>query len=187
MGCLYIITNKINNKRYIGKTMLCLSERKRQHIQHARLNDTNGLIHKAIRKYGTESFEWVNLYTCNDENELGVMELILIRQLNTIPHNGYNLTGGGEGKSGKIISESHKIKIQIFNQGKKHGHTSGFVGVHLMPITGKNKWRSVICYNRKSISLGCYKSEIEAALAYNIKAIKLYGDKAKINKIQHNV
>lgn len=46
-----------------------------------------------------------------------------------------------------------------------------------------NKWRVEITLNRRHISVGTFTDEIEAARAYNEAAIKLYGDKAKLNKL----
>jgi group I intron endonuclease len=43
------------------------------------------------------------------------------------------------------------------------------------------KWRSELKYNRKQIHLGLFVSEIEAAKAYDKKAIEMLGNKAKLN------
>ena len=40
-----------------------------------------------------------------------------------------------------------------------------------------------IPFNGKSIYIGKFKNEIDAAKAYNAKAIELYGDKARLNII----
>lgn len=46
-----------------------------------------------------------------------------------------------------------------------------------------NQYRARIVYKRKEIHLGSFTSEIDAALAYNKKAIELLGNKAKLNII----
>jgi hypothetical protein len=48
-----------------------------------------------------------------------------------------------------------------------------------------NPWAAVICYKGKGIYIGVFKTEEEAALAYNKKAIELFGEFAKINKIEY--
>lgn len=44
-----------------------------------------------------------------------------------------------------------------------------------------NKWRSKIGFNKKTIHLGYFKSELEAAKAYDNKAVELFGEFANIN------
>jgi len=46
-----------------------------------------------------------------------------------------------------------------------------------------SKWRATIMINSKQVHLGYFVSEIEAAKAYNAKAIELYGEFANINNI----
>ena len=52
---IYIITNDINNKIYVGQSVNT-KERFSKHISDAIHNRDNMLIHKAIRKYGKEHF-----------------------------------------------------------------------------------------------------------------------------------
>lgn len=46
-----------------------------------------------------------------------------------------------------------------------------------------SKWRAHIWYNGKTITLGSHDYEIDAALAYNSKAIELFGTQANLNVI----
>jgi hypothetical protein len=46
-----------------------------------------------------------------------------------------------------------------------------------------NKWRSSINKNYIAYNLGKFDTEIEAAIAYNVKAIELYGEQANLNII----
>jgi group I intron endonuclease len=47
----------------------------------------------------------------------------------------------------------------------------------------RNNWMVYIGYNKKSLFIGNFKYETEAALAYNMIALELYGWKAKLNLI----
>jgi hypothetical protein len=47
----------------------------------------------------------------------------------------------------------------------------------------RNKWRTAITHERKTIQIGRFETEIEAALAYNRKARELFGEFALVNKI----
>ena len=46
------------------------------------------------------------------------------------------------------------------------------------------KWRGEIQKNKKRYGLGYFKSEIEAARAYNKKALELFGEYARLNKFE---
>jgi len=47
----------------------------------------------------------------------------------------------------------------------------------------QSKWRAAIGHQGKYLTIGTFSSELEAALAYNQTAIRLHGDKAKLNQI----
>jgi hypothetical protein len=49
----------------------------------------------------------------------------------------------------------------------------------------RNKWRSRITINGKTMHLGMFVSAIEAARAYNEKAKELFGDFANLNEVNH--
>ena len=58
-------------------------------------------------------------------------------------------------------------------------NTSGFKGVSLK----NNKWYSSIGYNNKKNFIGLFNNKIDAAEAYNQKAIELFGEFANLNII----
>jgi hypothetical protein len=71
---------------------------------------------------------------------------------------------------------------QSENMGNKKiqgGGSSKYKGV----IWENNAWRARIMVNYKKISLGSYKEEKEAALAYNKAALEHFGEYAKINDL----
>jgi hypothetical protein len=67
--------------------------------------------------------------------------------------------------------------------------TSKYVGVHLSTQGKKGKsyiytcWVASITKDNKFQRIGNYKTEDEAALAYNIKAIEYFGEFANVNKV----
>lgn len=63
----------------------------------------------------------------------------------------------------------------------RHG-ASKFKGVS-KSNTRLNPWRAYIAPNRRQISLGFFKTEIEAALAYNKAALKYFGEFALLNDV----
>lgn len=68
-----------------------------------------------------------------------------------------------------------------FNSSSRTG-TSKYKGV--CKSKGNKKWSAQIYYNRKKIHLGMFCNEIDAAIAYNKKAIELFGEHANLNKIE---
>jgi group I intron endonuclease len=124
---IYIITNLINQKRYIGMTSNKLSERWSLHKADARRNKPY-YLHKAIRKYGSENFkiELLEETTVTSLKELGIIETNWIKKLN--PE--YNMTTGGEGHTGMPMigekngmfnrkhTEESKEKMRINRKGK---------------------------------------------------------------------
>jgi group I intron endonuclease len=113
LAYIYILTNKINNKKYVGQTTQKINRRLKRH----ELSNENQFIHKAIKKYGWNNFK--KFYFWCPEFLLDFFEKVLIKILNTIVDNkkGYNLTYGGNSK--KHLSENVKLKISKFNKGKK--------------------------------------------------------------------
>ena len=67
---IYMVTNKINGKAYIGKTIGSLKKRKQKHISCSLHNSDNYHFHNAIKKHGPESFEWMILDECDDFDTL---------------------------------------------------------------------------------------------------------------------
>ena len=65
------------------------------------------------------------------------------------------------------------------NQRKRRDNTSGFRGVQ-WHAPGK-RWRAVIRVKGKLHSLGYYQTPEEAALAYDVAAIKFFGEYASPN------
>ena len=94
MGYIYLITNTINGKRYVGQTtQLDINKRWQNHRTSSR-NPRNGCISYAMRKYGLENFKFQIICICFD-NDCDQFEIDYIKKFNTLVPNGYNLDGGG--------------------------------------------------------------------------------------------
>ena len=109
-GVIYKITNKINNKIYIGQTIKSVHYRWKQHCRYKK-----AMISSAIRKYGEENFEIVELLSAFDHEELNRSEQYFIKYFNTISPNGYNLMSGGRSS---VPSEEVKEKISNTLKGR---------------------------------------------------------------------
>ena len=95
MGYIYKITNKVNGKIYIGKTIKTIEERFKRHIYDSRRN--NSYFYNAIKKYGIENFIIEEIENV-DNSKLNEREKYWISFYNSnFSKIGYNGTIGGDG------------------------------------------------------------------------------------------
>lgn len=112
---IYLITNKINNKKYVGQTTKTMQIRFRRHCWKSEIRK-NMPISLAIAKYGKENFTIEEICRCSSQTELNEKEIYYTNYYNSFSPNGYNLkAGAGIGS----MSEETKNKIRIANTGKK--------------------------------------------------------------------
>lgn len=138
---VYMVTNMVNGKIYIGKTSKTARQRFQRHVQEAfsknRLGKRNFYFHRSIVKYGKESFNVNVLHECETNEQASELEIACIKKYNAKdPMIGYNLTNGGEGVVGRKktpqeienhrkkllgrkLTQEHKQAISIGNKGKK--------------------------------------------------------------------
>ena len=118
---IYQITNTINNKKYVGKTVQKVQSRFQQHIRYSKKHNTK--LSNAIKKYGKNNFVVKVIETCKTKNELNEREIYWISKI--LPE--YNMTSGGEGAAcgekhpfyGKSLTNEHKKKISFSLSGIK--------------------------------------------------------------------
>jgi group I intron endonuclease len=112
---IYKVTNKINNKVYIGQTTRTLAIRKTEHYKPS--NKHCLYLHRALFYWPKEVFEWTVIYTANSIEELNDKEQYFITLFDsTNPEKGYNLTTGGLNFK---MSEESKKKMSHYAQTKK--------------------------------------------------------------------
>lgn len=110
---IYLLTNTINGKQYVGQTTSGLNVRWNAHCGEVK-RGSNCRIHKAIRKYGTDAFVREILEEV-DEESINLREIHWISQLNPV----YNMTKGGEGMRGWSPNEETRAKQSYAKKGKK--------------------------------------------------------------------
>ena len=93
-GYIYLIENKINHHKYIGKTYLTIEQRWKQHCKDSKRKEfQHRPLYRALNKYGINNFSIQEIeYTENCEDR----EKYWIAYYNTY-HDGYNATLGGDG------------------------------------------------------------------------------------------
>lgn len=126
-GIIYIATNKISGKSYIGQTVKILNKRMDGHYKDSILKNNNGSwkhtfkFANALRKYKKEDWEWQILFDDVARKDLCLMEQWAIYDIDTF-HNGYNSTEGGE-KNPMTYAES-RAKVSRSKMGKKRPDVS---------------------------------------------------------------
>jgi group I intron endonuclease len=97
-----------------------------------------------------------------------------------------NLIGNTYAK-GRIHPEEERERVSKMFQGKKRGHntSSSYIGVSYRKDC--KKWAADIGFERKRIHIGVFETENDAARAYNIKALELYGENAILNIIEEKI
>ena len=94
---IYLITNLVNHKKYIGLTKNSINERMAKHIQAAK-SEEGFLLHRSIKKYGKENFTIELVEDDLTLEQAYEKEKFYIQEYNTYFKNelGYNMTFGGE-------------------------------------------------------------------------------------------
>jgi group I intron endonuclease len=107
-GEIYLVTNLVNGKKYIGQTRRGIERRWVDHCSAART--TPGyMLHRAIRKYGCEKFSVEKISVAKNQDELNRAEIAAIAQYDTTGKNGYNLTSGGQ--AGARLTDESKARL----------------------------------------------------------------------------
>ena len=108
-GCIYLITNKVTGKQYIGQTINTIEFRFSKHA----CKKVNSAIHKAIVKYGKDNFVIEEIASCFSMDAMNALEEDLIKAYNTLSPNGYNLISGGRNRIPcEELRKAHSKKIK---------------------------------------------------------------------------
>ncbi len=115
-----MFTNRVNGKRYVGKTQ-DLKARTCAHRTAAARGKADQVLYRAMRKYGTSAFCLEVLGTFATDQEALDAEVRFVRALNTKVPAGYNMTDGGEGMSGHTCKRSPetRAKLSAIKKGRK--------------------------------------------------------------------
>ena len=181
MTIIYIITNKINGKQYVGKTTFSLQERFQQHIYESHRKgqqDRHRPLYLAFQKYGEENFSIEQLEEVDDSlaNE---REKYWIQKLNTY-YTGYNATFGGDGQS----SIDRAKVLELYNQGfnnteiaKALGHQRHSISTTIKAMGLKSQFKNItkpvkISKNGETLTFESRASVARYFIDHNISSSK---------------
>jgi group I intron endonuclease len=140
---IYLITNLINGKTYVGQRKCPINKTPKTDINYM---GSGRLVKLAENKYGKESFSKTILSVCYNKYEINCLETAYIREYRRIKKAEYNIANGGEGGNmgdfvnkkisdklkgknhpnfGKHLSQETKSKISCNRKGK-----ASFLGMH---------------------------------------------------------
>lgn len=111
---VYVATNKLNGKKYVGLTQRTLVQRWYEHMGTAR-RYPKSYFHRAIAKYGVAAFDVQHVASATKVEHLADLERLVIADVQ--PE--YNQTNGGELTVGKKHTPESVARIAAKNRGQK--------------------------------------------------------------------
>lgn len=171
-GIVYLVTNTVSGKQYVGQTTHRLKVRWKHHLKSVR-NGSTCALHCAIRKYGAVIFKVEQIDSAETLDKLNEKEVYYIATLKTLAPGGYNLTIGGDGVAGYSHTDETRRRLSRVFLGKgvrektqqrrleslvnrkyplkqicSRGHRFDAVNTYITPSTGA--YQCLTCYYLQS-------------------------------------
>lgn len=175
---IYLITNLINNKRYVGQSIDC----HRRFSQHKAVagKDHHSALHGAMQKYGTENFQMEILeeHVANYNER----EQYWINHYNTLVPNGYNIMRGG---SNTYIPTKYRRQ---FNDDQYYQIVDDIINRTLSWETIAHKWNTAPSLIRE-INKGrqYWHDDIEYPIRDNAHLWGIFQTPAAIEKVHQEI
>ena len=177
---IYLITNLLNSKQYIGVTKFSLEERFLQHTKRG------FFLTEAIQKYGEQKFSIELIEEVKTPEQAYELEIFYIKEYNTKNPNGYNLTDGGDGIFGWQPTDEYR---QECSERTKQLHKNKKIGMYGKNHTEKTKEKMSQSAKGNQNCLGRILSEETKLKISASHKGKILNDstKDKISENHHNV
>jgi DNA-binding CsgD family transcriptional regulator len=170
-----IYSIEINKKYYIGKDVsIHNNKRLREHLALLNKNTHyNKYLQNAYNKYN-KIYKYQILFADEDidDDELCDIEIFYIEKFNTYG-NGYNLTLGGEGGSGMVISEEERVNRSIRHSGENNP---------LSKLTN-SQFYEIVCV----LNLGLTNREISEMFNLHERYVSLLRHKKRFKKLWETI
>lgn len=177
MYTVYMVINKITWEHYIGCTK-DFKRRRTEHKSQALRNRYNNLFHNSIRRYGWNSFIWLEVISGIDKTLAYNIEELLSYKAKLCIRKGQRIGETSKKlmsliRKGKTLTPEHKNKISKATRGRNN------------PMYGKrtSRCKPIKCIqnnepypsmSQAAKELGLHTSNIRQQLKGNIKQIKGY-------------
>lgn len=165
MKNVYLVTNRINGKQYIGKTKQDIQTRLQQH----KWCNHDTLLHLAIKEYGIDNFSIELLETVEDNIALDKEKEYTI-MYNTLSPNGYNQMIGQSLKGGNNKMKGKHLSVEW----RKHCARPG-------EINGRASLYKLIWIDTKEEIIFKTRAELKRYLGYSLNTIKKWMNKEHID------
>jgi group I intron endonuclease len=177
MGYIYLITNTINGKKYVGQTQQ--DDIKTRWSAHKKLNQNviGRYLLNAYKKHGINNFKFQIICVCFDDacNEL---EKYYIEKYNCLVPNGYNLmSGGGNFKHHPETIKKMRESLKGRLLGKRTQETYKKISDALKGEKNPNFGKKMSDEQKKKISEGRKKAIAKGDIIY--KDLSEISDKQK--------
>ena len=135
------------------------------------------LVNVAWKEYKRENRDTGYLRASIGKYKVNAHHLIIGQPLNglMVDHKDQNTLNNRKSNL-RIVTRSFNVQNKIYNI----KNISGFTGVHWEKT--RKRYIVKISHNRKSFYLGSFKNPVDAAKAYDKKALELYGEHATTNE-----
>lgn len=181
---IYLVQNELGHTKYVGITHKPLSSRISDHKYEVR-RGSQYLIHKAMRKHELTFVEFLSLKDWKTACEI---ERELISKFKThVSQGGYNLTIGGEGSPGRIVSNETKRRISKAKKGKSKGFTRKHTEESKRKMSESLTGRTIPVLQVKIIDNNgvVYSSITEASKTLGVKRTTI-GESLRLNRTLRN-
>lgn len=180
---VYKITNKINNKLYIGIT----NDYKKRWSNHKCCNSPNMVIARAIKKYGVDNFIFEILFSGLSIEEAEEKEIELISSLNTLVPNGYNVEKGGRHASGPSLFGENNHNANLTYEEAKYIKNNRNIPMYVLyedysekiSYEAFKKIYNNLTYTNIIPTVDCYPKNLEFSCQFTSSKID-YGDVVKL-------
>lgn len=115
-GYIYITTNKVNDKIYIGQ------HKSQSHDKNYLGSGT--ILKQAVKKYGEADFSNEILLECDDKEELDIAEKYFIKHYKELGYSMYNIAEGGDGIDSELASQLAKERWSKTTKEERVQHMS---------------------------------------------------------------